>query len=169
MNWTQLITTEIEDTYRAAEGLLKLVDKDKLTWKPATGANWMSTGQLLEHITSACGACIKGFVTGDWGMPADMTEEDMLPPAEKMPSVKSVDDAVKKLAADRKVALDMVKKAGEKDLAEKRLGAPWNPTPKSLGHHCLQMVGHLDTHKAQLYYYLKLQGKPVNTGHMYGM
>jgi len=38
-----------------------------------------------------------------------------------------------------------------------------------LGHRLLGMVGHLELHKAQLFYYLKLQGKPVNTMHMYGM
>jgi len=31
------------------------------------------------------------------------------------------------------------------------------------------MIGHLATHKAQLFYYLKLQGKPVNTGHLWGV
>jgi hypothetical protein len=31
------------------------------------------------------------------------------------------------------------------------------------------MIGHLAQHKAQLFYYLKLQGKPVHTGHLYGM
>jgi hypothetical protein len=80
-----------------------------------------------------------------------------------------VDEAMKKLAADKKVALDMVAKAGEKDLAARKIAAPWDPTEKLLGVQCLHMVGHLGTHKSQLFYYLKLQGKPVNTGHMYGM
>ena len=31
------------------------------------------------------------------------------------------------------------------------------------------MIGHLSTHKNQLFYYLKLQGLPVHTGHLYGM
>jgi hypothetical protein len=31
------------------------------------------------------------------------------------------------------------------------------------------MVGHLAQHKGQLFYYLKLQGKPVNTAHLWGM
>jgi len=38
-----------------------------------------------------------------------------------------------------------------------------------LGKHLLQMVQHLVQHKTQLYYYLKLMGRPVNTGHLYGM
>ena len=37
MNWTQLLEGEVESAYRATEGLLRLVDKDKLSWKPATG------------------------------------------------------------------------------------------------------------------------------------
>jgi len=169
MNWTELLKGEIESTYHATEGLLKLVDKDKLSWKPATGSNWMSTGQLLMHITNACGACCKGFVTGDWGMPKDMKPEDMLPPAEKLPAVKSLDEAQKLLAEDKKVALRMVVEAGEKDLTSKPATAPWDPRPMALGQRLLQMVGHLGQHKGQLFYYLKLQGKPVNTGNLWGM
>ena len=30
-------------------------------------------------------------------------------------------------------------------------------------------VDHLKEHKAQLFYYLKLQGKPVHTGNLWGM
>jgi uncharacterized damage-inducible protein DinB len=168
MNWTKLLETEIESTYGATEGLIKLVDKDKLSWKPATGNNWMTTGQLLQHITEACGMCCKGFVTGDWGMPADAPPEDMLPAAEKLPTVKSVKEALDKLAADKKVAVEMVKKVGEKDLAAKSVAAPWDPTPHPLGRQLLHMVGHLNQHKGQLFYYLKLQGKPVNTMNLWG-
>jgi DinB family protein len=171
MNWTETLRAEIDSTYRATEGLVKLVDKDKLGWKPATGSNWMNTGQLLEHLTSACGACCKGFTTGDWGMPSgdDAKPDDMLPSAAKMPSAKSVDETLKKLAADKKVALDMLAKAGEKDLASRKVSAPWDPTEKPLGHQFLMSVQHLNQHKGQLFYYLKLQGKPVDTGTLWGM
>ena len=169
MNWTKTLEGEVENTYHAAEGLLKLVDKDSLGWKPATGANWMTTGQLLRHVPEACGSCMKGFVTGDWGMPADATMEDMLPSADKMPAVKSVAEAKKLLAADKKLALAMIKKAGEKNLASKMVAAPWDPTPYPLGRQLLHMVNHLQQHKGQLFYYLKLQGKPVHTGNLYGM
>jgi hypothetical protein len=37
----------------------------------------------------------------------------------------------------------------------------------TLGHYLLQMVQHLDKHTSQLFYYLKLQGKPVNTGDLW--
>jgi uncharacterized damage-inducible protein DinB len=39
----------------------------------------------------------------------------------------------------------------------------------TLGHRCMHMVGHLAHHKSQLYYYLKLQGNPVNTHDLYGI
>jgi hypothetical protein len=95
--------------------------------------------------------------------------EDLLPPAEKLPAAKSVAEARNLLAADKALGLEMIRKAGEKDLAGKRLAAPWNPTPKPLGQQCLEMTQHLATHKSQLFYYLKLQGKPVNTGNLWGM
>jgi len=174
MNWTELLTAEVEFTYKATEGLIDLVDEGSLDWKPATGSNWMTTGQLLKHITEACGHCFRGFVTGDWGMPEGMEAGDpppveMLPPAEKLPTVASVAEAKKLLAEDKKIALDMLKQAGENGLANTKVGAPWDSNEILLGPRLLQMVAHLAQHKAQLFYYLKLQGKPVNTAHLWGM
>jgi hypothetical protein len=174
MNWTGLLKAQIESTYRATEGILALVDDENLDWRPETGHNWMSTAQLLKHIPTACGACMKGFVTGDWGMPggedvSEMSADEMLPPADKLPKAKSVAESRKELAADKKLALEMVAKAGEKSLASQMVAAPWNPTPRPLGQQLLEMVGHLAQHKGQLFYYLKLQGKPVHTGTLYGM
>jgi uncharacterized damage-inducible protein DinB len=93
----------------------------------------------------------------------------MLPPAEKMLAFQSVAEAKKALEADKKVALGAIVEAGEKRLANEDTVAPWDPTPMKLGHRLLHMVGHLGNHKAQLFYYLKLQGKPVDTMHLYGM
>ncbi len=173
MNWTELLKAEMENSYRAAEGLLNLVEDSKLDWKPETGNNWMTTGQLLRHLPEACGFCFKGFVTGDWGMPegaADMSTEEMLPPAEKMASVSSVAEAKEMLAKDKELALAMIAEAGEEALENRMVAAPWSPDhPLRLGHQLLGMVGHLEMHKNQLYYYLKLQGKPVNTMTMFGM
>ena len=67
MNWNELLTSQIEYIYPVTDKLMAAVDDDQLDWKPATGENWMTGGQLLMHISSACGACFKGFVTGDWG------------------------------------------------------------------------------------------------------
>jgi len=48
--------------------------------------------------------------------------------------------------------------------------APWEPeNARSLGLHCLSMVQHLDSHRHQLFYYLKLMGKDVNTMTLWGM
>jgi uncharacterized damage-inducible protein DinB len=169
----ELLKNEIEHTFGVTNKLMDLVDENQLDWKPSTGSNWMTTGQLLRHITDACGAAIRGFVTGDWGMPEDvdmsqLPPEEMLPPAEKFPTVGSVAEAKKLLAEDKQVALDMLAKCSEEDLSTKIATAPWDPTELVLGHRLLQMVGHLNQHKGQLFYYLKLQGKPVNTVHLWG-
>ena len=171
MNWTDLITREIEGTYRVTDKLIDLVDPDRLDWKPATGSNWMTAGQVLHHLTDACGTAMRGFVTGEWGMPpeGEMAEEDMLPPADKLPAVDSVAEAKRLIAEDKQLALDMLARCTEEQLDDKMVAAPWNPTELALGYQLLQMVGHLTQHKSQLFYYLKLQGKPVHTGHLWGM
>ena len=174
MNWLELLKSEIKYTYKVTDGLFDLVDGDRLDWKPSTENNWMTMGQLLMHLTSACGAPIRGFVTGDWGIPEgldveDLSPEEMLPPAEKLPTVGSLTEAKELLAKDRQLALDMLAECDEDKLANQTASAPWDPTEMVLGYRLFQMVAHLSQHKSQLFYYLKLQGKPVNTGHLWGM
>jgi len=174
MNWTQFLKSEIETTYTTTAGLLDKVDRGSLNWKPQSGDNWMTVGQLLRHITNACGAGCKGFLSGDWGLPEgkkleDLSPEEMMPPAEKLPSIESVQEAKKLLFEDKTLALQMIDRAGENDLANKAITAPWAPNKEFiLGWHLLQMVRHLDRHKDQLFYYLKLQGKPVTTVDLWG-
>lgn len=173
MKLTDLLKQEVHGMYHAAEGVFKLAEGTDLNWRPATGKNWMSTGQAMHHCTNACGMCVKGFVTGDWGLPEGVSYENMpedvaMPAAEKMPTVKSVAEAVELLRKDKAVALAMIDQAGEENLLTKVSSAPWGGPPMTLFQHIQHMIGHLGTHKAQVFYYLKLQGKDVNTMHLYG-
>ena len=175
MQWTDLLTKRIEYSYDVADKLMSLVEDGDLDWKPVTGRNWMTTGQLLMHLTTACGFCCRGFATGDWGLPegaemAEMAADEMLPPAQKMPTVDSVAQARQALAADKQLALDTIAEAGEARLESEMSSAPWAPgMDKPLGAHMLNMCAHLDSHRHQLYYYLKLMGRDVNTRHLWGM
>lgn len=174
MKYSELLASEIEYTFKAAEGLLDLVDDNDLDWKPESGENWMTTGQLLMHITNSCGAAMKGFVTGDWGLPEgvnmdDIPPEEMMPPADKMPTIGSVSEAKSLLAEDKATALEMLEEAGDDRLENEPSPAPWDPSTPVLGQRLLHMVNHLAQHKGQLFYYLKLQGKSVNTGQLWGM
>jgi len=174
VNWTELLKSEIDGTYGVTLKLLNRVNPEWLSWKPERGFNWMTVGQLLKHIGNACGAGCKGFVTGDWGLPPgvkleDLSEQEMMPPAELMPSVESVAQSREALLGDKAVALEMVERAGEEALAGREMAAPWAPAELyPLGWHLLKMVQHLDRHKAQLYYYLKLLGEPVKTPDLWG-
>ena len=174
MNWKELLKSEIENTYKVTDGLLALVDDDSLDWKPSPKNNWMTMGQLLLHLTNSCGYGIRGFLTGDWGLPEgikaeDLSPEEMLPPAEKLPAIGSVREAKELLAKDKKIALDMLAKCSEEKLTNETASAPWDPTEIVLGYRFLQMVAHQSSHKSQLFYYLKLLGKPVNTSHLWAM
>ena len=178
MNWTELLTGAVHENYRVADNLMALVEDADLGWKPATGKNWMTTGQLLMHMTNSCGFCCRGFLTGDWGMPdcddaptgEQPKPESMLPPAEALPTATGVQAARAALAADKQVALDMIAQAGEAKLANEKVAAPWEPDgARQFGEQFLGMVIHLQTHKTQLFYYLKLMGRDVNTMHLWGM
>lgn len=174
MTLTEVLKQDAEAMYGVTETLIRMVDADALDWKPATGSNWMTTGQLILHCATACGSGIKGFVTGDWGMPdgtsmEDLPPEGMLPPAEKLPAADSVDAALKVLAADRRDAMTYLGEAGEDALLTRRLSAPWGGPEMTLFQHLYSMIHHLGQHKGQLFYYLKLQGKDVNTMHLWGV
>ena len=175
MNWTTLLNDELENLYHVTDALFEVADDEALDWKPATGENWMTMGQLLLHTATSNGPGFRGFVTGDWGMPDGMSLEDMepsemLPPAEKMQAVESVEQARELLAKDRELAFDVLHSVSEEDLAKRELAAPWKPAESfALGRHLLHSIRHSLQHKGQLFYYLKLQGKPANTGHLWGM
>lgn len=100
----------------------------------------------------------------------DMDPSDMLPAAEAMPTVETVAQARELLAADKMLAFEVLESVSEEDLASRELAAPWNPGESfALGRHLLHSIRHTLQHKGQLFYYLKLQGKPVQTSHLWGM
>ena len=99
----------------------------------------------------------------------DGTNSGQLPPAEALPSVSSVSEAKRLFGEDKRIMLDVLAKCGEGRLANETVPAPWDPRPLILGYRLLQMIAHLNQHKAQLFYYLKPQGTPVNTSNLWGM
>ncbi len=160
--------------YGITEKLFDLVSDNELSWKPTIGNNWMNVGQLLRHTSSACGGPVKGYVTGDWGMPVgvDPTKlsfEEIVPPVDKLLPVSSVNDAKERLANDKKSAFMYLGQYSEHDLDTKMVMASWDPKDAPLGQRLIESAMHLNQHKGQLYYYLKMQGKPVHTGHLWGM
>ena len=167
MNMRELLSSGLEYNYAVAERLIRRVKDSDLDWKPSTGKNWMTTGQLLYHITESCGLCYKGIATGDWGMPecdsTEMSTEEMMPPAESMKAVSSVQEALDLLAADKKVARETLAAISDEDLESKLISVPWEPEALPLGIRLMQMNQHLSQHKGQLFYYLKLQGQEVGT------
>jgi len=168
MKWSELLRAEIESNFKTTDSLMERLNDSDLEWKPASGSNWMTTGQLLMHHGNSCGMPMRGFATGDWGLPEgvsweDIPPEEMMPAAEEMPSVKSVAEGRELLTDDQKIALEILDACPEERLETEPAPAPWDPTPLSLGHRMLNMVTHLKQHKGQLFYYLKLQGKDMNT------
>lgn len=171
MTLTQVLLTEAETTYAVAERLFRRVSDDELPWAPSAGKSWMTVGQLLMHCASfGCGKAIQGFVTGGWGPGGeDPAEQDHVPPAEALPSVVSVRQALELLVADRYLAIGCIQAAGEANLLERNVAAPWGGPEVSLFQQLLHMIAHLAQHKGQLFYYLKLMGKDVKTGDLWGV
>lgn len=173
MSLMKALLEEMENNYEVTKKLFQLVEPGQLCWKPTTGSNWMTVGQLLMHCAQAQGVAVRAFVTGDWGLPdgvdiKDIPPEEMLPPADKLPAVESVDQALQLLAEDREVGIATLKGLDETELLQKRFSAPWGGPEYTLFQHILHMINHLGQHKGQLFYYLKLLGKDVKTGDLWG-
>jgi hypothetical protein len=173
MSLIQVLEQEIENNYAVTDKLFRLVEPGQLCWKPPTGSNWMTLGQLLMHCASGCGWGLRAFVTGDWGLPEgvdvkDLSPGEMFPPAEKLPAVESVEQALSLLAEDRRIAASTLASVPEKDLLGVRYRAPWGGPELTLFQHLLHMVWHLAQHKGQLFYYLKLLGKDLKTPDLWG-
>jgi len=157
MDWKTILIEQVKDAYRTAEGLLELVEEEQLSWKPESGENWMTVGQLLNHMADACGLMFKCFITGTWEF------------EEGLGAVETVTEGKDKLLADKALALELLEGLTDNDLITRMVQAPWEKKARPLGYSLTMMVSHLDVHKSQLFYYLKLQGKDVNTAHMWGM
>ncbi len=170
----QILLKDAETAYTVTEALFHKVDNSELSWKPATGTNWMTVGQLLMHCASyGCGQAVQGFVEGDWGMPDGIEAgtagtEQQFPPASELPGVESVEQALDLLMKDRSITLRCLGEAEEADLLSKRLIAPWGGSEMSLFQHLHMMIAHLAQHKGQLFYYLKIMGKDVDTFDLWG-
>ena len=157
MDWKTILIEQVKDAYRTVEALLELVEDEQLSWKPESGENWMTTGQLLNHMADACGSMFKGFITGEWEF------------EEGLRSVETVAEGKDKLTADKALALELLEGLTDNDLTTRMVQAPWEKEARPLGYSLTLMVSHLEVHKSQLFYYLKLQGKDVNTALMWGM
>jgi len=174
MGWTKILEREIYYTYGAADTLMEMVDEAELDWRPpvpegAQTTGWMTVGQLLQHMTTSCGFLCQAFLKNDWSfMPEPSGQDEVSAPVEAMPSAPSVQAARDALAKDREVATAAIHEAGDERMDTEMVKAPWG-IEATLGEQYLDMVRHLGQHKSQLFYYLKLLGRPVHTGHLWGL
>ena len=174
MKLKDILLNEAETAYSITENLFALVSNNELLWKPSTGKNWMTLGQLMMHCPNfGCGKAVKGFVKGDWGLPEgknieDLNAENHIPPQIELPSVDKVEQAFKLLENDKKLALECIAEVDEAMFLDKTMVAPWGGSELSLFQHLLHMIEHLVQHKGQLFYYLKLMDKNVNTNNLWG-
>jgi hypothetical protein len=150
------------DSYRPAEKMIGMVPADKLEWAP--GPTFMSTGQVLCHLSEGVGGGLDMLVTGKWPTMKEMEEGMKL---EKLPSC-GVQEALDKLKKDKEILRQVMDGVSEEDFANKVVTVPWGMTAK-MERMTISFLEHFTNHKMQLFTYLKLLGLPVNTETLYGM
>ena len=149
-----------ETIYRPTTKLISLAPADKLDWKPGAG-NYMNLGQLLHHVSTCPGGFVaavnNAFPPGDAFQ--KFLQEDLR--NTKMPEIAGRE--VSRAWDEAKAALTAVPPA---EFQARMVAVPWGP-PMPLWRTCLAMAEHWLNHKYQLFFYLKLLGKPVNTMTLY--
>ncbi len=164
-----VLLAEAEGTYSLTENLFRRVADSELLWRPPSGQNWMTVGQLLKHCASyGCGKAVRGFVTNQWDDEEKKETIEHIPAADVLPTVTSVEEALDLLLADRALAFRCLESVQENALPMKNIKAPWGGPELTLFQHLSLMIRHLDQHKGQLFYYLKLMGKDVRTKDLWG-
>ena len=154
----------IEGIYKAARGLIQITPEDKLDFKPKEGL--MTIAQVLMHLTTCMGASLSPALNDSW---PEMPEEDMLPPAEKMPKSNSPAEALKAIDQDWELMKQELEKITDGEFNQNKVNVPWMPFPMTITDYMMQAMQHLSNHRMQLYTWLKLSGEDLNTSHLYGM
>ena len=150
----------VEQAFRPASNLIKMVPADKLGWQP--GPKFMTLGQLIYHLSLGVGDGIRLLHTGEW--PA---MEEMLTgmKQENLPSC-GVEEALKKLEADKQVLREALDGVSEADFTNKVVSVPWGFQGK-FELLAFSFLEHFTNHKMQLFTYLKMLDLPVDTQTLY--
>ena len=144
-----------------AEKLIGMVPADKLNWKP--GPTFMSTGQVICHLSDGVGGGLEMLVSGKW---PSMEEMEAGMKLENMPTC-GVQEALTKLEKDKKTLRATLDALSEGDFTNRVVSVPWGWKDK-MEIISVAFLGHFNNHKMQLFTYLKLLGLPVNTETLYG-
>ena len=153
-----------EGIYKAARGLIQLTPENKLGFKPKDGL--MTIAQVLKHLTTSLGAGLSMAINNSW---PDITQDEMFPPAEKMPKSNSAAEALKEIDRDWELLKQEIEKITDGEFNQNKINVPWMPFPMTILELMMQAMEHLSNHRMQLFTWLKLSGEELNTGHLYGM
>ena len=151
----------VMQSVRPAEKLIGMVPADKLDWKP--GPTFMTTGQVICHLSDGLGVGLETVLSGKWG---PMEEMEAAMKLENLPSC-GVQEALSKLAKDSQILRTTLDAISEADFTNRVVSVPWGWNTK-LEIMAVHFLGHFNSHKMQLFIYLKLLGLPVNTETLYG-
>lgn len=154
----------VEGIYKATRGLIQLSPEDKFNYQPMEAV--FTVDQVIKHCVSSLGSMASMAIHNSW---PKMSEEDMLPPAEKAPKVNSIKEALAEIDQDWQQMKDELEKITDEEFNTKMTHAPWMPNPVTIAEIMMLALEHLSNHRYQLFIWLKLSGEKLNTMHLYGM
>ena len=151
---------EFDRAVRAAEVVFRSVPEDKADWAPREGM--LTCGQQMIHMAGALSFYAKGVRTGEW---ATRSLDEILKQNHDAPSASSA------------LALRILRRSAEefralvRDLTDQAWTEPvYSPqfgTEVPRWKLILLGIEHHNTHKAELFVYLKLLGVAIGTKELY--
>ncbi|MBI4641582.1 MAG: DinB family protein [Candidatus Tectomicrobia bacterium] len=142
--------SQVERLHKLTKKLMSLAP-DQPDWKP--GENFMSLGDLLNHLSGINRAIIRS-VKGP----------DAVPPVGPDKAV-TAQAAISRMEEGFAAAIKVLDELPESDYLNKEVETQIYKGP--LYGMLSRIVEHQTNHKMQLFFYLKLLGKPVNTQTLY--
>ncbi len=134
------------------EALMEMAPKDKLSWKPVDGG-W-SLGQLLNHCSTSS-AVYQALIKNQWPKP-----EDRIPHAE-LPEIEG-GKAMEIFQSHLQKSLELLELISDEDYETQPAETPWG-AKGSLARLLQVIADHQNSHRVELFMYLKLLGLTVNT------
>jgi uncharacterized damage-inducible protein DinB len=134
------------------EALMEMSPTDKLGWRPLEGA-W-SLGQLLNHSSSSS-AIYMALINNQWPKPETRIPHDQLPEIEGA-KAKEI------FHAHLENTLKLLESISDDDFNNKTVETPWG-VKGSLARVIQVIADHQNSHRVELFMYLKLIGLKVNT------
>lgn len=151
----------VSDILQPTAPMFRLVPPEKIGWAPVEGM--FTCGQLMAHIAGAIEVYANGIVSGEWGF-SSVRERLVM---NRHTVQLEVEPAVQHLEQFSQYFKERVGALTEEEFQNGIVACPQLNGPSPRWRVALFFADHHQTHRAELFMYLRMLGVRVHTGTLY--